>query len=386
MAKIDRVQEVSTELLKPYGNNAKIHGKDQVEKIAESIKAFGFLNPCLIDKDFNVIAGHGRLLAAQSLGMKEIPCIYIEGLTEAERKAYTLADNRLGELAEWNMDLVYSELADLDDVGFDVDLTGFDFDLDDDVGEVIEDDYDVNAEDIEPKCNLGDLWQLGDHRLMCGDCIKAENVEKLMNGKKADLVLTDPPYGISVVSSNNKIGGNNIVESNVYSTVIGDESTETAKNNYEIIKDNSDNQIIFGGNYFTDFLFPSRCWIVWDKQRTGNFADAELAWTSFDKGVKLYHYLWNGLCREGSRDIEGISRVHPTQKPVGLFAQILNDFSKEGDTVLDCFGGSGSTLIACEQTNRICFMMELDPHYCDVIIDRWEQFTGKKAVLLESGS
>ena len=142
-------------------------------------------------------------------------------------------------------------------------------------------------------------------------------------------------------------------------------------------------QIIFGGNYFTDFLPPSRCWIVWDKQNTGNFADAELAWTSFDKGVKLYHFLWNGLCREGSREVEGKTRVHPTQKPVGMLADILKDFSEENDSVLDCFGGSGSTLIACEQLNRKCYMCELDPKYVDVIIQRWENFTGQKAELVE---
>ena len=207
-----------------------------------------------------------------------------------------------------------------------------------------------------------------------------------MNGDEADLVLTDPPYGISVVGGDKafgKVGGGNIVESHLYSTIIGDDTTETSQANYEIVKELSKNQIIFGGNYFTDFLSPSRCWVVWDKQNTGNFADAELAWTSFDKGVRLYHFLWNGLCREGSRKVEGKTRVHPTQKPVGLMANIIKDFSEDGASVLDCFGGSGSTLIACEQTNRNCYMMELDPHYVDVIIARWENLTGEKAVLLD---
>ena len=141
--------------------------------------------------------------------------------------------------------------------------------------------------------------------------------------------------------------------------------------------------MIFGGNYFTDFLSPSRCWVVWDKQNgEGSFADAELAWTSFDRVVKLYQFMWNGLIREGSRDVEGKTRVHPTQKPVGLMAKILSDFCSDGGLVLDCFGGSGSTLIACEQTGRKCYMMELDPHYVDVIIKRWENLTGGKAVLL----
>jgi len=224
----------------------------------------------------------------------------------------------------------------------------------------------------------------------------------LWGGVKADLLLTDPPYGINVVATNSKIGGDkpfgkvggggttrfgkvggdSIVESKVYSAIIGDDTTDTARACYDVALTVSDNQIIFGGNYFTDFLPPSRCWIVWDKQNTGNFADAELAWTSFDKGVKLYHFLWNGLCREGSREVEGKTRVHPTQKPVGMLGDILKDFTKDNDTVLDMFGGSGSTLIACEQLGRKCYMCELDEHYCDVILTRWENLTGKKAVLL----
>lgn len=208
---------------------------------------------------------------------------------------------------------------------------------------------------------------------------------------KIDLVLTDPPYGISVVQGNKiggdkpfgKVGGGNIVKSNTYRTIMGDETTETARKNYEIIKDISDNQILFGGNYFTDFLVPKACWIVWDKENTGNFADVELAWTSFDKGAKLYKWMWNGLIREGSRDLEGVKRVHPTQKPVGLLGEILKDFSKENDTILDCFGGSGSTLIACEQLKRKCYMMEYEESYCDVIIKRWETLTGEKAELVK---
>lgn len=181
---------------------------------------------------------------------------------------------------------------------------------------------------------------------------------------------------------NNRISPDAVVPAKQYKPVIGDDTTDTARDNYEIAKEHTENQVIFGGNYFTDFLSPSRCWVVWDKENTGNFADAELAWTSFDKGVKLYHFMWNGLAREGSRKVEGVTRVHPTQKPVGLMAKILSDFCSEGGRVLDCFGGSGSTLIACEQTGRKCYMMELDPHYVDVIIKRWENLTGKKAVLL----
>lgn len=168
---------------------------------------------------------------------------------------------------------------------------------------------------------------------------------------------------------------NSIVkESTYYFPIIGDESTETAEKAYKACLEFSDNQIIFGGNYFTDFLPPSRCWVVWDKENSGTFADAELAWTSFDRVVKLYHYMWNGLAREGSRKAELKTRVHPTQKPVGLMARILNDFTEDGAAVLDVFGGSGSTLIACDQTGRKCFMAELSPDYIDVIVKRYVNF------------
>ena len=178
---------------------------------------------------------------------------------------------------------------------------------------------------------------------------------------------------------NKRISPDAVVPAKTYNTIIGDETTETAKKSYEVGKNVSDNQIIFGGNYFTDFLPVSRCWIVWDKDNTGNFADAELAWTSFDKGVRLYKWTWNGLVRQGDRKTEGITRLHPTQKPVGMLAEIIKDFSEEENIILDLFGGSGSTLMACEQLNRKCYMCELDPHYVDVIIQRWETLTGKKA-------
>ena len=226
---------------------------------------------------------------------------------------------------------------------------------------------------------------------MCGDSTDPECVKKLV-GENADLLLTDPPYGIDIVQGKH-IGGEgkthfNHVEGEVvkvsdYIPVKGDDTTETAKKAVEIAQQITKNQIIFGGNYFTDFLYPSSCWCVWDKENTGNFADVEMAWTSFNKGAKLYRWLWNGLSRKGDRKTEGKTRVHPTQKPAGLFGEILKDFSEENDSVLDLFGGSGSTLIACEQLDRTCYMMEYEPHYIDVIIKRWEEFTGRKAELIE---
>lgn len=394
MGKIANVQEVTIDKLIPYVNNAKIHGDDQVTKIASSIREFGFLNPILIDKDFNIIAGHGRVMAAKKLAMESVPCVYVEGLSEAQRKAYILADNRLGELAAWDMELVTEELEALKDMDFDIELTGFELPEDEELEEIDEDEAPEPPE--EPKTKLGDIYDLGGvHRLICGDSTDITVIDRLMDGVKAELLLTDPPYGIDVVAVNNKVGGDKavtikgkvgggkIVASHEYTPIIGDDTTDTARASYDVAITCTENQIIFGGNYFTDFLKPSRCWVVWDKQNTGNFADAELAWTSFDKGVKLYHFLWNGLCREGSREVEGKTRVHPTQKPVGMLADILKDFSKENESILDLFGGSGSTLIACEQLNRKCYMCELDPRYCDVIVERWENLTGKKATLVE---
>lgn len=372
--------------LTPYDNNARKHTEHDIEAIKESIKqSGGFNDPIGIWGENNLIVeGHGRLIAAKELGISEVPCIRLDHLTDEERRKYTLLHNQTNSLSDWDFSKLEEELADLDFGNFDF---GFETDTSDEKegNEITEDEPPA---DVETRCKEGGLWLLGNHRLICGDSTDAEIIEKLLAGENATLLLTDPPYGISVVQ-NRKVGGGGAlhfggkqgkrVESSVYIPVANDDTTDTARLNYSVAQNYTENQIIFGGNYFTDFLPPSRCWIVWDKQNTGNFADAELAWTSFDKGVRLYHFLWNGLCRAGSREIEGKTRVHPTQKPVGLIADILKDFSSENDSILDCFGGSGSTLMACEQTGRKCYIAELDPHYCDVIINRWETFTGKKA-------
>lgn len=383
------IQYIDVDSLTPYENNAKIHTHQQIDEIKNSIKEFGMNDPIGVWGEENLIVeGHGRLIACKELGLKEVPVIRLDGLTDEQRRAYTLAHNQLTMSTGFDLEKLKLEL---DEIALDMSEFGFDdIELDnplDEENEIVEDEIPEVPE--EPKSKYGDIYQLGDHRLMCGDSTKQEDVEKLMNGAKAYMVLTDPPYGINVVKSNQIGGGgethfgkrDKIVKASSYKEIIGDDTTETAKLNYEIIKKFSQEQIIFGGNYFTDFLYPSRCWIVWDKNKTGNFADAELAWTSYDKSVKLYTFTWNGLVREGSKKVEGAKRIHPTQKPVGLIINILNDF-KSGDeceTILDCFGGSGSTLIACEQLNRKCYMMELEPNYVDVIIERWENFTGKKA-------
>ena len=376
------VQEMRLDQIRPYKNNPR-KNDEAVEAVANSIREFGWKQPIVVDADGVIIVGHTRYKAAQMLGLKTVPVLVADDLSDDKVKAYRLADNKTNELAEWDLSALEMEL---EHINMDMEQFGFEFPDVFDEAEITEDETPEPPE--EPRTKLGDVYQLGRHRLICGDSTEPAVIDRLMDGVKAKLLLTDPPYGIDVVKGNKvggdkafgKVGGGNIVKSKTYSAIIGDDTTDTARANYDVALTCTENQIIFGGNYFTDFLPPSRCWIVWDKQNTGNFADAELAWTSFDKGVKLYHFLWNGLCREGSREVEGKTRVHPTQKPVGMLADILKDFSEENDSILDCFGGSGSTLIACEQLNRKCYMAELDPKYCDVIIQRWEKFTGEKAV------
>lgn len=390
----------------PYINNARVHSDDQINQIAASIKEFGFTNPVLIDGENGIIAGHGRVLASKKLNIDKVPTIELSHLTETQKKAYILADNKLALNAGWDDDLLSLELLNLRELDFDLDLIGFGEDeLDQIIQPSVEqhegktDPDDVPEVTEKPKTRRGDVWLLGNHRLMCGDSTNVDDVTKCINGSKVDLVFSDPPYGIDVVKSKT-VGGdgktkfkvtgsvdsNRTVEAQEYSKIIGDETTETAQEFYNTcVYMGMSNIVLWGGNYFTDFLNPSRCWIIWDKEMTGNFSEAEMAWTSFSKGgIKVFKFLWNGLSREGNRKDELKKRVHPTQKPVGLFQMIFERF--DGFlSIFDGFGGSGSTLVACEKTNRVCYMMELDTHYCDVIVNRWQNFTGKEAILESTG-
>lgn len=380
-------QSRSVDELIPYVNNARTHSEEQVTQLASSIKEFGFLNPIIIDQGNGVIAGHGRLMAAKKLGLESVPVLLVDHLTEAQKKAYVLADNQLGLSSGWDFDLLKVEIEGLQELDFDTDLLGFDEDFLDNLlfeekEGLTDQDYIPDVPD-DPITKPGDLWILGNHRLLCGDSTNIEDIQKLIDGNKIDLVFSDPPYGINVVQGN-QVGGDKIVESKTYSKIIGDETTQTAQDFYNgCVALEFKNIVLWGGNYFTDFLKPSRCWLVWDKEMTGNFSEAEMAWTSFSKGgIKVFKFLWNGLSREGNRKDELSSRVHPTQKPVGLFVNIFERFDGFKN-IFDGFGGSGSTLIACEKLKRKCFMIEMDQKYCDVIVKRWEEYTGKKAVLDE---
>lgn len=397
MAKTTEMVEVALSSLKPYERNAKLHPTEQIERLKESIREFGFISPCLIDSENNIIAGHGRVEAAKALGMESVPCVYVEGLTDAQRRAYILADNRLTELGGWDMDIVFDELNELDSLGFDVELTGFE--MPEEVTEVIEDDFDEDSVPEEPRCNLGDLWQLGDHRLICGDSTDASVIDKLMDGQKADMVFTDPPYlmgfegnvhGDGSKSFNAKFGS---IKNDKMSRKDGDDFILGI---FNIIK----NYCI--GSYYVCFYRLGLDYIFRALDRLNNKYKALIIW---DKGnhtlsnsdyMSKYEPIVYGWFNEhnfyGDRsnfDIWNVPRtkkndLHPTMKPVELVAKAVLNSSNTNNIVLDAFGGSGSTLIACEQLNRKCFMCELDPHYCDVIIDRWEQYTGKKAVRVDA--
>ena len=391
----------------PYDRNPRKIPQEAIDDVCESYRQCGVIDPIEVDENNVILAGHTRRLAALEMGIEKVDCLRVQGLTEEQKQKYRILANKTGERSTWDYDLLAAEIDELDFGDYDFDFEIPDLDTNFSKEDAEEDDYEPNIPD-EPKAKRGDIYQLGNHRLMCGDSTIVESIEQLIDGKHIELVLTDPPYGVNIVQDA-KVGGdkpfgrtrsdaggvvklgttrgeakNAILKAKLYMPIKGDDTTDTARLNYEIVKEISDTQIIFGGNYFTDFLPPSRCWIVWDKgvPKEAFFAAAELAWCSKDANTELYHHLWSGICREGDRETEGKTRMHPTQKPVGLLANIMNDFSKTGDNVLDCFGGSGSTLIACEQIGRNCFMMEYEPHYVDVIIDRWEQYTGEKAVLL----
>lgn len=397
MSKLEVTYRKVADLI-PYARNARTHSPEQVARIAGSIKEFGWTTPILVDGENGIIAGHGRLAAAQKLKMTEVPCIELSGLTDTQRRAYILADNKLALDAGWDEDILKIELDDLKIEGVDLDAIGFSEEQLNDLsggnndGRDSDDDRVSEALTIDPISTQGVIWVLGDHRLMCGDSTDREQVLKLC--ESADVFLSDPPYGINIVRQSTIGSGGpvptgtggrgKIINARKYLPVKADASTDTAKAAIEIAREITQNQIIFGGNYFTDVLPPSSCWIVWDKENgTNDFADCELAWASYPKAVRKFSWLWNGLARKGNHTDEGRVRIHPTQKPVGLLAEILTVYTEEGQSVLDLFGGSGSTLIACEKTGRKCFMMEYEPAYIDLIVERWQTYTGKKATTLD---
>ena len=392
-----KITQKKVESLIPYINNSRTHSDEQVAQIAASIKEFGWTNPILVDGDNSIIAGHGRLLAARKLGYKEVPTIELADLTETQKKAYIIADNRLALNAGWDNEMLTIELNDLLADGFALEILGFDPKelsalLEPEVVEGLTDEDAVPDVPDEPTTKLGDIYQLGNHRLMCGDSTSIDAVDELMDGQKADMVFTDPPYGVDYDGGHATDKRRTKLE-NDDKTLMYAGALPIA---YMASKDGAALYLWFADRFAKDVLialdecnFQVRTWIIWNKNLAQFGAIGAQYKTkhepciyAFKKGKAPF---WNGPNNEVTVwDVKRHSKnqFHPTQKPVELPVRAMENSSKGGDTVLDLFGGSGSTLIACEKINRHARLMELDPKYCDVIVKRWEDFTGKKAVLL----
>jgi DNA modification methylase len=387
----DKVEQWPIEKLVPYAKNSRTHSEEQVAQIAASIREWGFTTAVLVDESGSIIAGHGRVMAARKLGMASLPIMVAAGWTDAQKRAYVIADNKLALNAGWDNELLALELGELGDLGFDLDLVGF---TDEEIAALmpVQIEPGLTDEDATPEVPeqpvtvLGDVWVLGKHRLMCGDSTSIDAIQKLTEGQAPDFVFTDPPYGVAVVKDGMVGADFGVAKKGNYKPIIGDETTDTAIEAYNAcVAIGAKKIVLWGGNYFSDKLPPSSCWLVWDKRGdsgiVNTFADCELAWTNMTSPARVHKQLWNGMIREGERD----KRVHPTQKPVALCEWGISNYTDKNASVLDLFLGSGSTLMACEKTNRKCFGMEMSPDYCDVIIKRWQQFTGKIAVHAETG-
>ena len=359
--------------IKPNPSNPRQIRDDKFKKLVQSLKDFpemAEVREVVVNKDHMILGGNMRFKAMQEAGWTEIPVKVVDWTPEQQRE-FIIKDNLA--MGEWSWDDLANSWDQqlLDDWGLDV-PGGFGDD------EVEEDEAPEVSTD-PPISKLGEIYELGRHRVMCGDSTDKASVELLMDGEKANMVFTDPPYGIDVVSGTadgskpfGSDGASNVVEANQYSQIIGDDTTDSAKKHFELCKElGITKYLLWGGNYFTDFLPPKKCWIVWDKKGrewNDNFSDFEMAWTSLDKPAKIFTHTWMGMVQSGERE----QRVHPTQKPAKLIADCLNYV--EAGSVFDGFLGSGSTLIACEQTDRICFGMEIDPKYTDVIRKRYAKF------------
>lgn len=370
------VQLIPVEQLTLDPDNAREHPDVNLSAIKESLRQFGFQKPIVANSKGVVLAGNGALMAAKELGMAAVPVVYSDIEDENLQKAYALADNRTQELSVFNQEILARHLRELDEIGFDVESIGFEMpDFQGGGSGAIDDDEVPETPENIHGVKLGQLWQLGEHRLLCGDSTDKAQVDRLMGGEKADMVFTDPPYGIDFNPIN--IGGKGQKSPK---KIVGDTDTSLAKEAFSIW--HASKMVWWGGNYFTNFLPVNGAWIVWNKMKFDKpdqpFSHCELAWTNFEgNAVKMFSQVWDGCFRQGTKKDEANSRLHPNQKPVGIIEQIV-----DGALVADPFSGSGSTLIACEKTGRKCYAMEIDPHYCSVIIERWQQFTQRKAELI----
>ncbi|RSC23543.1 site-specific DNA-methyltransferase [Acinetobacter sp. FDAARGOS_515] len=396
------IRKVAIVDLIPYANNSRVHSDEQVNQIAASIREFGFLNPIIIDGDNGIIAGHGRVMAANKLGVKELPCVDASHLSPAQKKAYVIADNKIALNSDWDNELLRVELEGLQELDFDLSLTGFN---EDELGDLLnvellpEYEEDADGEVIEPpaepKTKEGDVWILGKHRLMCGDSTSIDALEKLCNNQLVDMWLTDPPYNVAYEGKT--------------------KDALTIKN--DSMGDDDFRQFLRDCYVAADAVMkPGAAFYIWHADSEGyNFRGAAkdanwkvrqcLIWKKSTLVMGRQDYHWkHEPCLYGWKDGAGHlwasdrkqttilefdkpsrNGEHPTMKPVELFEYCLMNNTKGGDIVLDSFGGSGTTMIACEKSGRTGYLMELDPKYCDVIINRWQTLTGKDAVLESTG-
>ena len=370
----------------PYPDNPR-KNDNAVDAVAESIKQCGYCSPIVIDEDNVILAGHTRLKALKKLKWKEVECVRKTGLTEEQKKKYRILDNKTNELAEWDFDLLEEEIDGLDFDGFDF---GFDMSAFEEQQTIIEDEPPEVDEENEPITQLGDIWQLGDHRLMCGDSTDAGTVAILMDGKHADLFLTDPPYNVAYEGKTKDALTieNDKMESDKFREFLTSAFTAAVS----VLKE--------GGGFYIWFASREHCNFETALNDSGLDVRQELIWKKNTMVLGRQDYQWkhepclygwkdgashnwySDRCQTTILEFDKPARngEHPTMKPVELFAYQIQNSTKKNDIVLDLFGGSGTTIIACEQTGRIGYSMELDPKYCDVIIKRYENLTGKKAV------
>ncbi len=384
-------QLVSTDKLIPYVNNARTHSPEQIKKLRSSLREFGFVNPVIIDREYNVIAGHGRLMAAKEEGITEVPCVYVDHLTDAQKKAYILADNRMALDAGWDEELLAVEMQELQDLGYDLSMTGFDekelADLfsDGTGSDAKDDDFDLTAA-LEKAAFVerGDIWTVGRHRLMCGDATSADDVSALMNRVKANLILTDPPYGVSFKSSSGLTIQNDSMKNEEFYTFLLSafkcmaDHLEKGGAAYVFHADteglNFRRAFIDAGFHLAgcciwvkDSLVLGRSDYQWQHEPVlyGFMQNGKHKWYSDRKQTTIWHF-----------DKPKRNANHPTSKPLDLLGYPIGNSTQENAVVIDTFGGSGSTLMACEQMNRICYMMELDEKYASVILRRYVEDTG----------
>jgi len=405
---MNQIEHLLVSSLIPYARNSRTHSDEQVSQIAGSIREFGFTNPVLIDADGTIIAGHGRVMAAKKLGLETVPCIRLGHLTPSQVRAYVIADNKLALNAGWDDQMLRSELESLQDDGFNMDLTGF---SDEELAELLEPEVVEGETDpdqtpeapVDPITKLGDVWILGNHRLMCGDSTRIESAKRLMGDDLADLLITDPPYNVDMTAKNEML--QKAGKARKDESTFGIQNDKMSDDHFrQFLRDvySTANSVMRDGAVFyiwhadsEGYNFRGACidveWkirqcLVWMKSvfaigRSDYHWKHEPCLYGWKDGAS--HYWGSDRSQTTVLDFKkpAKSELHPTMKPVELFEYQIGNSSKANDVVLDLFGGSGTTAIACERLSRKARLMELDPKYCDVIVKRWEDFTGKKAVL-----